>query len=209
VDSSDSAAALRAGLVADSLLRHAIRTTRPHGAALDSLGQITAMKNFIWRQLAKFLARPTVFRLIKWWAFRHPYVHLPGYMERWHVVPFSWKLPFAVRLHHILRADVGRDQHDHPWDWRTIILDGWYIEEDVFGSGRVMGHSPMNTRTDAKSAETFHRITDVSEGGVWTLFITGKYRNKWGFMTGSPPRKIYYRNYFLPEEILPGSGEIK
>lgn len=27
----------------------------------------------------------------------------------------------------------------------------------------------------------YHRITEVSIGGVWTLFVTGKYRGAWGF----------------------------
>jgi hypothetical protein len=158
------------------------------------------MIDLIWWLIARFVAQPRIVRLIKWWAFRHPYIHLEGYMERWHVIPFSWRLPFAVRLHHILRPDKDPKLHDHPWNWRSIILDGYYIEEDVFGQMNFRGHG----ETRAANAETFHRIDFVRPGGVWTLFISYRYRNRWGFMTGSPPRKIYYREYLPEGEIRPG-----
>lgn len=141
--------------------------------------------------IARFLARPKVAAAVIRFSMRHPFIHIGDYMERYWIVPFTRWLPFSIRVHHILRPDGDLDLHDHPWNWRTIIMRGWYIEEDVFGDrrARVAGD------TTRRSAETFHRITAVSEGGVWTLFIMGRKSNRWGFMTGSPPRKVYYRDY--------------
>ena len=158
----------------------------------------------IWRVLARLLAWPPFEQLIIWYAKRRPFLHLGGYMHRYWCMPrcllhringalepFYAVLPFTIRVHHILRADADPYLHDHPWNWRTVILRGWYEEEDVFGTRWVR----MAGDTRKASAETFHRITRVSSGGVWTLFIMGRWRNRWGFMVGDPPRKVYYRDY--------------
>jgi hypothetical protein len=39
----------------------------------------------------------------------------------------------------------------------------------------------------------FHAIDRISEGGVWTIFITGKYRGTWGFLVNGV--KIQWRKY--------------
>jgi hypothetical protein len=124
-------------------------------------------------------------------AKKRPFLHLGGYMSRWWLVPPSWNLPFTVRVHHILRPDADPYLHDHPWNWRAVILSGWYEEEDVFGQCWI--HLQGETRP--AYAETFHRINRVSHGGVWTLFIMGRKRQRWGFMVGDPARKVYHRDY--------------
>src|SRR5574341_215024 len=59
--------------------------------------------------------------------------------------PVTWRRPIAkllqlrdvaARIHHILRSDRGRDAHDHPWPFVTLILRGGYWEErfDAFGT---------------------------------------------------------------------------
>lgn len=112
-------------------------------------------------------------------------------MRRYWLIPPSWHLPFTVRIHHILAPDADPYLHDHPWNWRTIVLAGWYVEEDV--EGRKTHRMRGDTR--AATAETFHRIDAVGRNGAWTLFIMGRKRNRWGFMVGAPPRKVYYRDY--------------
>lgn len=159
--------------------------------------------NKLWRGIAWFLSKPAVFAAIKWWAFKRPYFHIGEYMHRWWVVPESWKLPFAVRLHHIKQPDADPYLHDHPWNWRTVVLHGWYAEETVFGDVRVM----MQGMSKASKAETFHTIVAVSSGGVWTLFITGRCRNRWGFMTINEfgvPRKVHHKKYNSPN----GRGDL-
>lgn len=84
----------------------------------------------------------------------------------------------SIRVHHILRRDLDRHPHNHPWTFRSIVLRGWYVESR---NGRVQtvaeGDTYRCNDTD------FHRITQVSDGGVWTLFITGRKMHSWGFKT--------------------------
>lgn len=149
-----------------------------------------------WKLVSRVLRKPAVLAWLKAHGERHPYTHLDGYMRRYWLVPESWGLPFAVRLHHILREDRDSVLHDHPFDFRTILLEGYYVEETVFGD---LVFRPQGS-TRKMSAETFHRIHSVSDGGVWTLFITTRRRIHWGFMIATPkgPRKIRWDRYESP-----------
>lgn len=150
--------------------------------------------NLVWKFIAWILTTHNgmVGRWLIMYAQKTPYFDLPGYMERWWVIrPRKW-LPFAVRIHHILRADWDRHPHNHPWNFRSIVLDGWYREESLEKGVTYLrmahaGDTYKRTRFD------FHRITQVSEGGVWTLFITGKKSMEWGFMVGD--RWVYWKDY--------------
>lgn len=97
------------------------------------------MKQIIWNLLAKLLAIPAVSAWIIQRAGRTPYNHIMSadgsetYMGRWWLFnPYDrnthqtkhWWFPWSVRVHHIMRADQDRDLHDHPWNARTVILDG-------------------------------------------------------------------------------------
>lgn len=166
-------------------------------------GKDYAVIKKLWSLIALFIAaRPGLVDWIVRRAHKTPYFHLDGYMDRWwlmprcllapdengNLFPRAW-LPFSIRIHHIKRADDGRELHDHPFDYRTIILRGWYWEQDVFGETTVR----ITGATQASRAQTFHRIDRVSDGGVWTLFIMGRRINSWGFMVGG--RKVYWKNY--------------
>ena len=50
--------------------------------------------------------------------------HLGNYMRRW-IARCPW---FTLRLHNILQSDEGRDHHDHPFDFTSLILRGGYVE---------------------------------------------------------------------------------
>jgi hypothetical protein len=45
----------------------------------------------------------------------------------------------------------------------------------------------------------YHRIAQISDGGVWTLFITGRNRGTWGFMVDG--KKVPWREYLGLEVI--------
>jgi hypothetical protein len=152
----------------------------------------------IIKLIAKLLARPAVANWIIKRAMRTPDEHLPGYMERYWLFnkydrdtrkPKYPRIPFSIRVHHILREDHGRDHHDHPWNARTIILRGGYIEHR--GVDGVFGRIPGDTAT-LKFGE-FHRISYVTLLGVWTIFIMGRYRGRWGFLVDG--QKVDYRDY--------------
>jgi hypothetical protein len=159
---------------------------------------------WLWRIVAFVCSQPIIMRRLIARARRTPYSHLPSYMDRfWLFNAYgpncrAW-LP-SIRIHHILREDYDRHPHDHPWEWRTIVLRGWYWEHrlafrDVPGMFSVHFRPPGSTA--AMSLGEFHRISRVSPGGAWTMFITWGRPQSWGFYVDG--KKIDRRDY-LPKD---------
>ncbi|WP_122544326.1 hypothetical protein [Pseudomonas viridiflava] len=180
------------------------------------------MINIFWRLFAKVLARPAIAAWVIARAARTPYLHIRSadgqevYMGRWwlfnaydretHLGRIRW-CPWSIRVHHIMRPDADRDLHDHPWDARTVILRGWYTEQ------RLLDHDdPVLSGLDVPSAAQateyikrrpgstaqlkhgeYHRIDEVSPGGVYTLFITSRWKGDWGFLVNGV--KVAWREY--------------
>lgn len=96
---------------------------------------------------------------------------------------------FSIRIHNILRHDMDRHMHDHPFNARTWIMRGGYDEirlrpstsewrnmTDVMDEfTRVPGD------TSTLGFEQYHQITAVRPGGALTLFMFGGYLGRWGF----------------------------
>lgn len=165
---------------------------------------------FVLNILAAILTHPRVVDWLIARAKRAPYTNIVTdgvlYMERyWLLNPYppessgagKNRFPISIRLHHIVLPDQDRHLHDHPWNARTFILRGSYEEirrDTTLGDRRyvkLLRRSPGDTA--ALRFGEFHRITHVSEGGVWTLFVTGKYRGTWGFLVDGV--KIQWRKY--------------
>jgi hypothetical protein len=151
----------------------------------------------MWSLLAKLLARPAVADWLIDRAKRTVYFHLVGYMNRWwlfngygedHIPKHPW-LKRSGRVNHILRADADRHYHDHPFNVRTFILKGWYVEERE--NGDVYLRKAGDTAT-LKFGE-YHRIIAVSSGGVWTLFVVGPKIGEWGFKVDG--KKVIWTDY--------------
>lgn len=152
------------------------------------------MKEWLWINLAKWIvASPQRVQWIIDRAQKTPYFNLPGYMNRWWLVMPSSRLPFAVRVHHILRRDHDRDPHNHPWAFRTIILDGWYDEALLQPDGSEDVRRVHAGMTQARDTKQYHRIEKISEGGVWTLFFMEKKSGEWGFLQNG--KHIHWREY--------------
>lgn len=149
--------------------------------------------DYLWSIFAKWLVSSDA--RVNWLiahAQRTPYFHLDGYMERWWIIrPCKW-LPFSIRVHHILREDYDRCPHNHPWSFRTIILRGWY-EEEFLVDARLRFTLMEPGSTCNRGTKDFHRIANVSQGGVWTLFISSKKSCEWGFMVDG--QWVYWREY--------------
>ena len=149
-------------------------------------------------------------------AQRTPYFHLPGYMNRWWLVPYdnpdepnagpvSWRRPvakilqhfgIAVRVHEILRSDYERHPHDHPWWYITIILRGNYIETRYNDKGRLIDVTHWGPGSVLfRKASSWHRLTLPERGSTWTLFISGPKSRGWGFNVNG--RKVPWREYLL------------
>ena len=170
------------------------------------------MKDAAWRPLARLLARPTALRWLQRLAARTPYFDIHGtdgstYMRRWWLLP-KWCLrfdpkcgalmpkpwmPFSIRLHHIMRPDADRHLHDHPFNFRSILLQGWYVERRPDG-----GRTITAGETYRAPATRWHRISQLSEGGVWSLFIMGRRVNDWGFLVDG--EKVPWQRYLSERE---------
>jgi hypothetical protein len=94
------------------------------------------------------------------------------YLRRWHIRRDE---SGNVYLHCFLRSDDDRALHDHPWDSVGIVLKGTYVEITPYGEFvRNAGDAVFRKATDR------HRIV-LTDGPVWTLFITGPKCREWGF----------------------------
>ena len=98
-----------------------------------------------------------------------------AYMERYYL-PDVGKGKHR-RWHHILVDDPQLDLHDHPWDFTTKLVYGWYIEHTPEGVTEY--HAPCVIH---HKAEQLHRL-ELPEGDVWSYFLHGRVRRHWGFMT--------------------------
>ena len=171
------------------------------------------MSDPLWSALAGWLAdSPRLVALIRRVAARTPYFDIDGpggtlYMRRWWLLP-KWCLrfdpkcgalmpkpwmPFSIRLHHIMRPDADRHLHDHPFNFRSILLQGWYVELRPDG-----GRTITAGETYRAPATRWHRISQLSEGGVWSLFIMGRRVNDWGFLVDG--EKVPWQRYLSERE---------
>ncbi len=149
-----------------------------------------------------------------------PYDHLDGYMERYWIVPnrrpsvgtgcgpvkftkrpLAWilqKFDIAIRAHRILKSDLDRAYHDHPWHFLSIIVEGGYTEVTpiIDASGLYIGDKRTEYRTGDilfRKDKQLHRLELAAP--VWTLFITGPWRQHWGFFPNIETHKVYWRDY--------------
>jgi len=165
--------------------------------------------NFLWKLLALILSQPFIANWLIRRSQRTPYAPIYSrdgqalYMDRWWLFNPYGKTPDgdtapakctwlpSIRVHHICLPDDDLHEHDHPWDARTLLLRGWYIEErQTHGQETRVMRAGM---TGAIRAGDFHRIARVSDGGVYTLFLTWCYIEEWGFNVSG--RKVPWRQY--------------
>lgn len=160
------------------------------------------IKETFWKILAVVASIPPIRDSIINHSKKTPYFDIVTsdgtvYMKRWWLFnpydnetrksKFSW-IPFNIRIHHILLPDEDRHLHSHPWDARTIILDGEYVEEKHgYSSLRQTGDTSLIRHED------YHRISYVHSKGVWTLFITYKYKGTWFFDVDG--KKVQWKEY--------------
>lgn len=107
-------------------------------------------------------------------------------------------LGIAVRIHEILRSDSGRNPHNHPWPYVTIVLRGGYWETRYteFGVWRdVRWHGPGSVLF--RRPNSFHLLSLPPGKSTTTLFITGAKSQSWGFAKDG--EVINWKNYKEPQ----------
>lgn len=121
---------------------------------------------------------------------------------------------FGIRIHRIMSGDE-RAFHDHPWNFTTLILRGGYTEMTL--SGVNTKHITMTTEYDGAAPVMFTHYFAVRYGAgtvlrrkasdwhylqldpgeeTWTMFCTGRKRQRWGFLVDGlfkVPYDVYLR----------------
>lgn len=179
-----------------------------HARGLDTAATVLCFALLAWLILLGRAVDRAITAMPEWIirrAMRTPYRHLAGYMERFWLFRIgrrgggeSGPYPLiGARVHHILRSDDGRDFHDHPWPYLTIILRGGYWEvrpvlvDNVVSYCVRTWHGPGSVLL--RRANSWHRL-ELPEGQTaWTLFCTGPKVQHWGFLVGR--RKVGWREY--------------
>jgi hypothetical protein len=158
----------------------------------------------LWNIIAWVVSKPVIAKWLIGRAQRTPYLHITQrgadnelYMGRWWLfnpydnatrqTKYRW-FPISIRIHHICQPDRDPHLHDHPWNARTIILRGAYLEDRMNRE-----HFRVPGDTARLMFGEYHRIAQISDGGVWTLFITGRNRGTWGLLVEGV--KVPYREY--------------
>lgn len=159
-------------------------------------------------------------KTLKRWFSHHMNHQIGTYMDRWYIIPPAWNLPISVRLQHIKRADGERIPHNHPYAFKSIVLKGWYLEEQVMDFPPVLEpgceYMAFEFRKVRHAAfklfhiaqKRYHRLIEVSHGGVWTLIWHPRkpQQYEWGYLDvdGSHiPHTEYVRppGYDLPYKV--------
>lgn len=156
------------------------------------------MIKWFWKLIGELAFSERGFRWLVSRGIENPYSHIihsnKVYMFRYWILGRNIT-SVRIRLHRIMKPDTARDMHSHPFNFRTIILRGWYVQElpgrywpsqknDVRVVKMSAGDQARARYREGGPTSDFHRITQVSPGGCWTLFIMwGGKRHDWGFMT--------------------------
>lgn len=183
---------LRSGIVTDALAWFIACTGRP-GALIDPKAQHPCYDPKSWADFASSVRAA---------AYRTPYAAIGDYMDRY------WYLPEIfgerARLHRTRRGDKGRDLHDHPWHFVSVILEGGYTEE-VSAEQPLGAHDGLTERLRWRAgdvlfrhAEHCHRLDMEPGEECWSLVFTAPKTREWGFWTakGFVPWPEY-------EELIP------
>lgn len=144
------------------------------------------------------------------WLSYHRNIPIGTYMNRWYLIPPQWNLPICVRLQHIRKPDLSRQPHNHPYAFKSIVLRGFYVEEqvvyvpDVEADGTVgslpvteVYHHPFKLYTIER--QRYHRIIEMPTCGVWTLIFHPRKPKEydWGFL-GEDGKHIDHDHYVRP-----------
>jgi len=89
-------------------------------------------------------------------------------------------LPFPCAFHHFTGTDKG-GPHDHPWSFRSYIMQGGYIERVYQPDGKFEDIKREPGTSFNLPAEHIHEIIELPQGECWTLVIPGPLEREWKF----------------------------
>lgn len=86
-----------------------------------------------------------------------------------------------VYIHFFHQSDAVAETHDHPWDGRSLILAGGYVEHRLTRHGTIDSNVFLPGDVNELEAGTFHRIELLEAAGCWTIFETSAKKKTWHF----------------------------
>lgn len=95
------------------------------------------------------------------------------HFRRWQLLKTRW---FSIYIHGIYATDQDKHLHNHPWDYKSIVLKGSYIEETNSGTNTLQ----FGTIT-SRNGKDYHKIKTLLTKSVYTLFIVSPVKRVWGY----------------------------
>ena len=95
------------------------------------------------------------------------------HFKRWEILKTRWG---SIWLHAIYKADQDKHLHNHPWDFKSIVLKGSYIEQTSLGNKRQ-----YPGKINVRNGEGYHKILEMISPVVYTLFFVSKPKRQWGY----------------------------
>jgi len=112
----------------------------------------------------------------------------------------SSRWPFSVYLHYFHRGDEDESLHNHPWKLAvSLVLTNGYHEERWTGE-RIRTKTFRPGDINILRSTDFHRVDLIDPTrGAWTLFISGKRVQDWGFWDPQRRRPYIPQQQFIHE----------
>jgi hypothetical protein len=95
------------------------------------------------------------------------------HFRRWQILKTPW---FSIYIHGIYAPDQDKHLHNHPWDYKSLVLKGSYIEETNNGVNLLKFGS-----VTSRNGEDYHKIKTLLTNSVYTLFIVSPAKRTWGY----------------------------
>jgi hypothetical protein len=109
---------------------------------------------------------------------------------------------FGVYLHYFYRGDEDRELHNHPWEKAlSFILCSGYYEERRDANDNVILKNVRPFTFNYITSNDFHRVIKKEKSPhIWTLFMTGKRIQDWGFWDRDSKEYIPHKKFVVPED---------
>ncbi len=99
---------------------------------------------------------------------------------------------FAIRVHHWLRSDDKRHFHNHPYWFLTCVVKGSYTdvsELSLSEKASITLHDLLSFGSIRFRKASHTHYVDVPKGGAWSILLTGKPYQPWGFFVNGKLKK--------------------
>lgn len=124
-----------------------------------------------------------------WWRPYDIIINGELYLRRYFLIKTKW---FGLFIHRIYKADDNRFPHDHPFNFWSFVLRGWYLERRYSVRGKKLIEF-RNTWSLAKRKDSdIHEISVVSNDLLTLMFIRHTNKN-WGFWDFTKKTKKKYK----------------